>query len=309
MDRHAKRAVGSMPVLSTRIKAVIAFAFVSFIWGSTWSVGKQGVFEMPVLMLSYLRNAIAGAVLVVYFLARGYAVPKGRSLLRMLVLSLFLFVFNTGFSLWSLQFIPAHTAAIIGCTSPLLIHALQIVVHRRQLNAIFILGCLISIAGVTILVCDGSFEAQHRYALGIALSCVGVLAWCVGFVLMEEEKDTTNLYYSFGWQLVFSSGVLYLAASLTGQNLPIESISAKGWLVIGYLSMFGSVLAFVCLAYIMRHLASSTVSLYVFINPVVAVLISIVQFDEQVSLLLLMGSMLAVLGVWISVKTRVPGSG
>jgi len=291
-------------IISTRTKAFAAFAFVSVVWGSTWAVGKEGVFEMPVLTLSYLRNAIAGIVLVGYFLLKGHSLPRGVDLLQILRLSLLLFVLNTGFSLWSLRFIPAHTAAIIGCTSPLLISALQILLHRRRVNVFFISGCIISLLGVTILVYDSVPLMQRGYGLGIVLSVVAVVAWCIGFVLMEGKKEAMNLYHSFGWQLLFSAVILYVVAVITDNTFPLNSISAKGWMAIGYLSLFGSILAFVCLAYIINHLPSGIASLYVFINPVVAVIISVLLLDEGLTSAVAIGAMLALLGVWVSVRKR-----
>lgn len=304
MDGNAQGKMRTRPKISIRTKGLLAFLFVSLVWGSTWAVGKEAVFEMPVLTLSYLRNAIAGILLVGFFLLKGYPVPKGAELRHVLLLSLFLFVFNTGFSMWSLRFIPAHTAAIIGCTSPLLIYTLQAALHRHKFNGLFVAGCIISLVGVVLLVYDGAAAMKESYLLGIALSVAAVLAWCIGVVMMEGKKKDFNLNYSFGWQLLFSAGILYGVALLTDNTIPLLQISLKGWMTIGYLSLFGSVLAFICLAYIVKHLPAGIASLYVFINPVVAVILSILLLNEELTTIVAIGAALSLLGVWVSMRKR-----
>lgn len=304
METIAKGTITNSPTMANRTKAIVAFSFLSVVWGSTWAVAKAGVLEMPVLTLSYLRNGIAGIILVGYFLVKGYPFPKGKSLYRHLLLSIFLFVFNTGLSIWSLRFIPAHTAAIIGCTSPLMIYILQALLYGKGINAVFIIGCIISFFGVVLLVYDGATIQQAGYLSGVALSFLAVIAWCFGFVLMEGKKDSMDLYYSFGWQLLFSSAILYLVATFTGNTVSLTGISTKGWMAIGYLSVFGSVMAFVCLAFIIKHLPPGIASLYVFINPVVAVVISVLMLYEELTYAVVIGALLALLGVWLSISRR-----
>jgi drug/metabolite transporter (DMT)-like permease len=299
MDSITKKIIIKPTV---KVRAILAFACISVVWGSTWAVGKQGLLQIPVLPMAYLRHFIAGAIIVSYFLVKGYGLPTMMSMKKSIVLSLFLFVFNTGFSIWGLQFIPSHTAAFIGCTSPLFIYFFQVILGCAKMNTSFIIGCLVSIVGVAILIMNGRIITQQGYWFGIFLSFVAVIAWCVGFVMLQPNKDPTHTCYSIGWQLLFSSIILYAFAVVTGNTFPLADIDFKGWVVLGYLSIFGSVLAFICLAYIIKHLSNTVSSLYVFINPLVAVAISILLLNQPPTLLLLIGSLVTIFGIGISVK-------
>lgn len=293
---------------NSRHKAAGAFTFVSFVWGSTWVVSKIGVVEIPVLTLSFLRNGIAGIILVSYFLYRGHSFPNPIRLIQFFILSIFLFVINTGFSLWSLQFIPASTAAVIGCTTPILIYFMECMHGRSSISYLFKTGCLISLIGITVLVYDGiPIFANSSYFLGVFLSFIAVVAWCIGFVWMDRNKLDNDVYHSFGWQLFFSSFIFYLIAELFDEDIIVSHISSTGWFAVGYLSLFGSVFAFGCLSYIVKMLPFRIVSLYVFINPVITYILCVILFDQEITLASVAGALLALSGVWICGKSMKQG--
>ncbi len=290
-------------IWNSRHKTFGAFTFVSFVWGSTWVISKIGVGELPVLTLSFLRNGIAGIVLVGYFWWKGHSLPTPAKLIQLFTLSILLFVINTGFSLWSLQFIPASTAAIIGCTTPILIYFIEYIQGRTIINALFITGCVLSIVGIIVLVYDGTPAFSSTYFFGIILSFVAVLSWCVGFVWMERNQLDIDRYYSFGWQLLASSILFYLIAIASDKNISLSNISATGWFTVGYLSLFGSVFAFGCFAYIVKMLPFQIVSLYVFINPVVTYSMNVLLLKHEVTVASIVGIILALAGVWIGSKS------
>jgi drug/metabolite transporter (DMT)-like permease len=63
--------------------------------------------------------------------------------------------------------------------------------------------------------------------------------------------------------------------------------------------LMGSVFSFLCYIYALQHLPTEQVSIYAYVNPVVALLLGVWLFDEKISFFILIGGAVALLGVWL----------
>src|SRR5213083_1762991 len=64
----------------TRAKALFALSMVCFLWGTTWLASKQGVKYMPALQLAGIRQFLGGSCYVIFFLIKGFSLPKKRGM-------------------------------------------------------------------------------------------------------------------------------------------------------------------------------------------------------------------------------------
>jgi drug/metabolite transporter (DMT)-like permease len=60
-------------------KAYLALTATSIIWGTTWVASRIGVEDVPGLQVSYLRQFIAGCLLLLFFFIRGESFQHGNS--------------------------------------------------------------------------------------------------------------------------------------------------------------------------------------------------------------------------------------
>src|SRR5690606_1640683 len=123
-----------------RTKAVFALALVCFFWGTTWVASKEGVRHMPALELAGARQAIAGIIYVIFFLARGATLPKGREWIPILVLSFLNFFMSNGLSTWGVQYISAGLGSIMGAIFPLWLVVIGMFSSKKRLPRNAIIG-------------------------------------------------------------------------------------------------------------------------------------------------------------------------
>jgi drug/metabolite transporter (DMT)-like permease len=88
-------------------------------------------------------------------------------------------------------------------------------------------------------------------------------------------------------------------AELTQPTVPIADIPFKAWLVIIYLVIFGSIIAFVAFIYSMKKLPAAVASLYAYINPLVAMVIGALVVNEKLTLNILWGAIVTLIGVYL----------
>ena len=101
-------------------KGYIALTLTSTLWGTTWVASKIGIGELPALQMAAIRQMIAGACLVIFFMGiKKLPLPTGKQWRWLIVMSILMFVFANGLSTWSLKYIPTGLSALIGALYPL----------------------------------------------------------------------------------------------------------------------------------------------------------------------------------------------
>ncbi|RYZ24132.1 MAG: drug/metabolite-transporting permease [Chitinophagaceae bacterium] len=289
-----------------RFKALFALVLVCFFWGTTWVVSKQGVMHLPgnnklaALQLAGLRQVLAGLCFVVYFSFKGIAWPRGRQWRPILMLSFLNFMLSNALSTWGMRFIPAGLGSIIGAIYPVWLVLIGLVVGGTRLQPRTIAGMLLGFGGICIIF----YEHLHHltnpsFRLGILISVASTWSWAFGTLYTKKQAANFNPYFSLGLQLLISGAVLLAGLSATGNTMPLSVIPWQSWAAIAYLVVFGSVVAFAAFLYALQNLPTTQVSLYAYINPVVAVLMGAALIGEPLSVFIAGGTAVTLYGVFL----------
>lgn len=283
-------------------RGYIALAATCLVWGTTWVASKIGVMEMPALQMAYLRQLIAGICFVGFFMwYKKYPLPTLKQFQWIGVMSVLMFVFANGLSTWSLKWIPSGLSALIGALYPLSVVIIErLFFHSKRLTLLTYIGLFLGLTGVGIVFYENAFNnLTPSFIIGLTLSVFAMLSWSIGTIFLSRNKANINPYYGTGWQMLISSVILYVLAETTQPTIPIASISLKAWLVIIYLVVLGSIIAFVAFIYSMKKLPAAVASLYAYINPLVAMIIGAIVLKEKLTLNILWGAIVTVLGVYL----------
>jgi len=93
--------------------------------------------------------------------------------------------------------------------------------------------------------------------------------------------------------------MIFALAKFTNNDIAISEVSLKTWSAIAYLIIMGSVLAFAAFIYSIKYLPTAIASLYAYINPIVAMLFGTLILDEPLTINLLLGAVVTLVGVYI----------
>ena len=295
----------------TRAKAVFALALVCFLWGTTWLASKEGVRRMPALQMASIRQLIAGLIYVSYFLFKGVKFPKGKEWTPILILSLLNFILSNGLSTWGVKYISAGLGSIMGAIFPLWLVVIGLFSAAGKIPTRAIIGLILGFGGVCIIFSDhlrDFFNADFRF--GIILSLVATWTWAFATLYTKEQAANFNPYFSLGLQMLISGVVLFTFTNSLGIRhyddgsiikyaIPLSQIPWQSWAAIGYLVLFGSLIAFICYLYALQRLPTEQASIYAYINPMVAVLSGWIIFGERLTIFITIGGLVALLGVFL----------
>lgn len=286
---------------NNKTKAYLALTATSIIWGTTWVASRIGVEDVPGLEVSYLRQFIAGCLLLTFFFIKGEKLPTLQQFRWLFILSIFMFVLANGFSTWSVKYIPSGLAALISALSPLFVVIIDLIFFRQHKNTpLTFVGLFVGLAGVFIVFYENAFHDQPEgYVLGIIYGFIAMIGWAVGTVFTARNKYNINPYYAMGWQMFLSSFMIFALAKSTNNNIPVADVSLKTWIAIAYLIILGSVCAFAAFIYSIKYLPIAVASLYAYINPIVAMIFGTILLNEPFTINLLIGATITLAGVYI----------
>ncbi len=289
---------------NTRTKALFALAVVSLLWGTTWVASKEGVRYMPALQLAGIRQLIGGACYVLFFLLKGTRLPRGREWGPVFMLAFLNFALSNGLSTWGVKYISAGLGAIIGAIFPLWLVVITLFTTKVPLPAKAVFGLALGFAGICVIFFEHLPDfANPDFRFGIAISLVATLSWAFGTVYTKKHAVSFNPYFSLGLQMVISGLGVYGIAAGTGQVIPMEAIPGPSWLAILFLVLFSSIGAFAAYLYALQHLPTEQVSLYAYINPIVAILLGSFLFGEKLTPFIFTGSIITLYGVYLVNRT------
>jgi drug/metabolite transporter (DMT)-like permease len=286
---------------STRTKAYFALALVCFFWGTTWLASKQGVKHMPAFQMAGIRQFLGGMAYVIYFIASGKARWPGlREWKTIFVLALFNFILSNGLATWGLKYITGGLASIINAIVPLWLVINTFFSKGPALPPKAIIGFAFGFAGI----CFIFYEHLHDFldpgfTMGILISLLATWTWAMGTVYTKKHAKNFNPYFGIGLQMIISGIVLYTVSRATGQAVPLKQIPWQAWSAIAYLVIFGSVISFLAYLYALQNLSAEQASLYAYINPIVAVLLGSLLFNERLTGFIVVGGGITLYGVYL----------
>ena len=284
----------------TRPKALFALGLVCFFWGTTWVASKQGVKYMPALQMAGIRQFLGGVLYVVYFMARGFRFPKGKEWGTILILSLLNFLLSNGLATWGVRFVSAGLASIISAIFPLWLVLIGMFSSKSRLPVKMMVGLLLGFAGICVIFYEHLPDfLRPDFRFGIFISLVATLTWAIGTLYTKKHASGFNPYYSLGLQMLFSGAALMVILNGTNDWIPIASIPWQSWTAIAFLLIFSSIICFVAYVYALQHLPTQQVSLYAYVNPIVAIALSTLLFDELLTPFIVIGVLITLYGVYL----------
>lgn len=284
----------------SKSRASGALAIISFFWGTTWFVSKLTVAHIPPLQMTAVRQTVAGILVVVFFLLKGKKIPPLRDLLFYLLMGFLLISCSNGLTTWAIKYIPSYLGALISALMPFVMVLATFVFFREKIKPLAILGLVMGFAGVAFLLSSFYEELSNpNFMFGVFLTLIGVLTWTTGTLLTIHNKRKLDPYSGIGWQMLFGGIILYGASLVSGQHIPLHTVPHTAWLSIAYLIVVGSILCFMCYLYALKHLPISLVSIYVYINPLVALLMGVIFLNEKLGWPIVIGALTIIGGIYI----------
>jgi drug/metabolite transporter (DMT)-like permease len=282
--------------------AFFAWIAVCLIWGTTYLGIRISLETMPPALMGGLRWTIAGGLLAAYLISRGQPLPPrsrwgGIALMAFLLLGL-----GNGGVVVAEQWVPSGLAAVFVATSPFWMAAVESCLRDgERLTRHVAAGLIVGFGGILVLVwpeLSMTSASSRFFLLGVAALQVASFGWALGSAYSRRHAREDNVLSTTALQMLAGGLLMVAAGTLRGEWAQL-SFTARSGTALAYLSTIGAIGGFVAYTYALRHLPVSFVSLYAYINPVIAVALGVLVLGEPFSSRIAIAAALVFAGVAI----------
>ena len=280
--------------------AVVFAHCLCVIFGGNQVASKIALKEFTPLLCGALAFTFAFLALCSYALvgAREWQ-PPSRLVLKLHCLSAILFVLFNGTALVGLQLTLASRASIF-----IAIHPFFVVIfnslspQREQINVGKFLGLCLTFAGV--LIVFGKPLSSQMGASWSGDSLIVLAAAVLGLIILHIRTVTryVSSIEATLWQMGLSLPIFWLGTWILEPPLTIPPFS-ESWLGIVYMGFAVNALAFVVRAELFRRYSASTVSAFLFLSPIIGLLLSHWLLGDPLTSAAILGGALVSLGVFL----------
>ena len=277
------------------LPVALALGTVYIVWGSTYLAIAYVVETMPPFLAGSARFLVAGSLLLAFLLAqdrwrRARGQPSSLARPRLVewrtaaIVGTLLLLGGNGLVSTAEERIPSSIAAVIIATVPIWMNVLDGVLTRRAPSLLTLGGLGVGLVGVAILLYP-SEGVDRLDPLGIGMVVVSALCWSLGSLYARRGPLPANQLQGSGMEQVAGGAAMLAAALLLGEpgRVSVDAISTASLLALGYLIVFGSLLAFTAYVWLLDHAPISTVATYAYVNPVVAVGLGVLFRSEPLT--------------------------
>lgn len=292
--------------------AWMALLAICVIWGSTYLAIKIALETIPPFLMGGFRYVVGGALLVGIVRAAGIALPPVREWGALAGLGFLMIAVGNGGVVWGEQYLASGLTAVVVATSPFWMVAIDALLpNARSLTGRQMAGLVIFFLAIVALVFPelvwpdptGVRATGRSLIEGVLALQVASVGWAIASAFTRRHPQTRDPLGVAAVQMVCGGVFLLLIGTLAGEWSALSWTPRTLW-ALAYLTLIGSTLAFAAYSYALRHLPIATVSLYNYVNPVVAVALGAVVLGEPLRASMAVSAVIIVLGVLVGRPAR-----
>lgn len=283
--------------------------FTVVVWGGTFIATKIALQEVSPATIVWIRFAMGVVILgATVVLRKQFAIPEKSEWLYFALLGFIGVTFHQWLQANGLKTAQATTTAWIVATTPIFIAILGWLVLKEKLNWIQVGGIAVAALGVLLIVSKGNLGALFtgkEGTIGDLLVLISAPNWAIYTVLSRRElarhPAARMMFYVMllGW-LFTTIWIFGFGPGLS----EIHNITMKGWGAILMLGIFGSGLAYIAWYDALQALPASQLGVFLNIEPLVTTLLAALLLNESITLLVLLGGGIIILGIYLVNRPR-----
>lgn len=279
---------------------LLIFFFLCFVWGTTWIAIKVSLEGLPPLLGASVRFTLAILLLATYILWKKVPIRMKKKDFWIVSSSAFLmYTLDYGLIYWGEQYLSAGVTAIFFATFPLFTGIWATFLFRSEKfywNKF--VGLLLALAGIAVVFLDQllSTHFEHKVIWGIAAIILGAAGGAMSGVLVKKYLGSIDpVSLSFHQML---QGVIFLYFfSFILENWRHLQVTPRVAVAVCYLGAMGSALAFALYYRLMQQWSAITLSLIIYITPLVALIVDYLVFGEVIHIQAAVGMLIIFSGI------------
>ncbi len=287
--------------MSTRLKADLALAFCTAIWGATFLVVQDALSDASVLAFLAVRFALGGALMALTF--RKDLQRLNRAEIRAGVLiGLFLFL-GYAFQTNGLRFTTPSKAGFINGTGVVLVPVLLAVFWRKTINAWVWGGAAATFIGLYLMSVPAGTTGWSALNAGDVLVFAAAIIWALHIILVAKYSPRHSIgalsFLQVATTAVMAAAAMPLFHVLGWETIRLEWTTGLVWRLL-VTAVGCTALGFSVQVWAQRHTTPTHIAILFTLEPVFAALTSFIVLHERLGPRALTGGALILAGILLA---------
>jgi len=290
--------------MSDRQKAFLSIFLGTILGGATATVTKIGIIEFPPLSFAFIRFLLASILILPFFLKLKKHRLKDFS--SLIPVSLFASV-NIILFILGIKTTTATIGQLLYAGTPLLTGLIVYIFMKERLNSRKILGIIVGFIGVGLVIFLPIIEKGKMFSgdlTGNILIGTAVIFWSfyMAFSKKAQQKYSPLAVTSI---FIFTTTVSLLPLFIYDQTVHFgwwNALTIKGVVSILYVIIVATIITNMLNQYAIKHGGSVFASMAFYLLPVFSFLSAFALLGERLTMGILIGGTLALLGVFFVTK-------
>jgi drug/metabolite transporter (DMT)-like permease len=266
-----------MSTAPSRLQVAAALAAVYVLWGSTYYAIVVALPGYPPFLLTAVRMAIAGALMLAVLRMRGAVLPTRAQWRNLAVLAVLLTVISN--ALVNLAEVSVSSGLVsIGVAAMPIWAGLFSALRGQQPSRGEWSGLLLGFAGIVWLNAGTELNGSLAGALAVLIAPI---AWAAGSI-WSRGRDLPAPFVSAAWQMLLGSVGAAIVGLSIGERIALPPPTGAT-LAMLYLVLAGSILGFTAYIWLLHHVRPALATSYAYVNPPLAVLIGVAIGNESIN--------------------------
>lgn len=292
--------------MSKRNFALVAATAVSIIYGVTFTIAKDVMPEF-IDAFGFILLRVGGSVLLFWLV--WLFMPKEKIALndfpRIIAAAFFGVALNMLTFFKGLSFTTPISAAVIMCTTPIIVLVLSAIIMKERMLKRRAFGIILGLVGTAFLILYGkSIGNATNASLGNFLVFVNAVSYGFYLIIVKKLMQKYNAFtfvkwiYTFGFLMVLPFGWNEFQA-VDWNSIPI----AIYW-KIGFVVVFSTFLTYLLNLLSMKELSPSTVAVFIYLQPLFATIFAIGLGKDTLTLVKIISAILIFAGVYLVTQKK-----
>ncbi|HCM84224.1 MAG TPA: EamA family transporter [Alphaproteobacteria bacterium] len=256
--------------------AALSYAICILIWGSTWFVIKFQLGVVPESVSLVYRFGLAAFLLMAYLIIRRQNLRYGRQThVWFAGLGATLFCFNYLLTYMATHYLNSGLIAVLFSSIAIFSALNGRFFLKEKVSRRLWVGIVIGMVGIFILFMHkvGTVDYTHGTMMGFALALVASYLSSAGNMIAARLQGAVPVLQANAWGMLYGTGLQLIVVVLTGESFVFDARPAY-IISLLYLSVFGSVIAFVALFILIKRVGTARSGYIGLATPIVALLLS-----------------------------------
>ncbi|AZA76677.1 DMT family transporter [Chryseobacterium sp. G0186] len=256
---------------------------------------KQAHFSMDItLFYRFFFSALMVGGYLIYS-RQNFRINKKEALI--LAILGICYALSSEFLFLGYDFLTPGIASTVLFIYPVIVALIMFFFYKERLTQLSVVSLLLALAGVIVLCLKGNGFEINFAGLGIVM--LSSLFYALYMVIVNKSNLKVSGFKLTFYSMLFTSLFFMTKAILGNESFAIPSTAIFfNFLIFAFLT---TVISSLCLVYAIKYIGSTPVAILGALEPVVAVMVSVLIFHEQLTTNLLIGITLILLGVILNV--------